>query len=97
MASGEVMSPAELLGLQEGANEAEVTAAFRRFARQHHPDAGGDPGVFRSGVAAYRQLRSESHATAGPEVTFVRRRKRRWSQIGTVLGRLRRTRYIDLT
>lgn len=45
-AQGEVSSLAEayhILGLEEGAGLAGVTAAFRRFAKEYHPDTrGGD-------------------------------------------------------
>ena len=29
--------------------------AFRAFVREHHPDRGGDPDVFKAGLAAYRR------------------------------------------
>lgn len=35
---------------------AEQRAAYRSFVRTHHPDRGGDPEVFRQGVARYRAL-----------------------------------------
>jgi hypothetical protein len=45
-------------------------AAFRAFARRHHPDVGGDPETFRRGVAAFRAGRSPFEAvvagSAGP-------------------------------
>ncbi|MBC3191440.1 hypothetical protein H7X46_10235 [Pseudonocardia sp. C8] len=34
----------------------EQRAAYRSFVRAHHPDRGGDPEVFRAGLAHYRAL-----------------------------------------
>lgn len=34
----------------------EQRAAYRAFVRTHHPDRGGDPEVFRDGLARYRAL-----------------------------------------
>ncbi|MEV1293429.1 hypothetical protein [Pseudonocardia sp. NPDC049635] len=34
----------------------EQRAAYRSFVRTHHPDRGGDPEVFRAGLARYRAL-----------------------------------------
>jgi hypothetical protein len=31
----------------------EQRAAFRAFVREHHPDRGGDPEVFRAGMARF--------------------------------------------
>lgn len=36
-----VMNPYEELGLQIGASTDEVKKAYRKLARQHHPDLGG--------------------------------------------------------
>jgi hypothetical protein len=46
-----------------------VTAAarFRAFARRHHPDVGGDPEVFRLGLAAFRAGRSPFAAVGEPD------------------------------
>ena len=35
-----------LIGLQPGANADQIKTAFRRLAKQHHPDAGGDQAKF---------------------------------------------------
>jgi curved DNA-binding protein CbpA len=42
-----------LLELKPGASKEEVKAAYRRLARQHHPDCGGDPAKFKEIQAAY--------------------------------------------
>ncbi len=44
-----------VLGVRPGAGRDEVDRAFRRAARFHHPDHGGDPSRFRSVVLA-RQI-----------------------------------------
>lgn len=41
-----------LLGLPPGASDHAIELAFRKAARRHHPDAGGDPAKFRSIVNA---------------------------------------------
>ncbi len=45
-----------VLGLPPGASNEEVESAFRRAARRHHPDAGGDPAKFRAIVDARNLL-----------------------------------------
>lgn len=44
-----------VLGLKAGASKEEVKAAYRRMARQHHPDCGGDPTRFKEIQAAYER------------------------------------------
>lgn len=34
----------------------EQRAAYRSFVRTHHPDRGGDPEVFRAGLARFRAM-----------------------------------------
>ncbi len=36
------------LGLEPGASDAQIESAFRKAARRHHPDVGGDPARFRA-------------------------------------------------
>jgi hypothetical protein len=53
-------------------------AAFRRWARENHPDVGGDPEVFAAGLQAAREGRlSDSAADPTPEerrtTVFVQR------------------------
>jgi hypothetical protein len=38
----------DVLGVPPSATQAEVRAAYRAAARNHHPDAGGDPGSMRA-------------------------------------------------
>ena len=38
---------AKILGLETTAGRAQVNAAFREKVKSAHPDAGGDPAVFR--------------------------------------------------
>ena len=45
-----------LLGLLPGASKRAIEAAFRRAARDCHPDAGGDPAKFRALVDARNLL-----------------------------------------
>lgn len=48
----------EQLQLREDASHADIRAAFRRQAAQHHPDRGGDPEQFRRAREAYELLQS---------------------------------------
>lgn len=41
-----------LLGLLPGSSDEEIESAFRKAARRHHPDMGGDPAKFRAIVDA---------------------------------------------
>ena len=47
----------DTLGVPADATKAEIKAAWKRYAGQHHPDKGGDPDVFKKGRAAYEVLR----------------------------------------
>ena len=46
----------ELLGLERGASQQAIKRAYRRLAKQHHPDLGGDVELFHRLDAAYRLL-----------------------------------------
>jgi DnaJ-domain-containing protein 1 len=41
------------LGLSAGATAQDIKAAYRRLAKLHHPDCGGDPEKFKEIQAAY--------------------------------------------
>lgn len=53
------------LGLQDPVERFEVVSAYRRLARQHHPDLGGDPDVFRSLTVARDLLLADARSDAG--------------------------------
>lgn len=56
-----------LLGLQDPVEPSEVVAAYRRLARQHHPDRGGDPDAFHALTRARDLLLAgtRSHGNGG--------------------------------
>lgn len=65
-------NPYRILGLAPGASQVEITRAYRRLVRQHHPDtAGGDTPLdhhrLAQILAAYRHLhpQSSSATTSG--------------------------------
>jgi curved DNA-binding protein CbpA len=45
------------LGVSAGASQAEIKAAWQRYAQKHHPDRGGDNAAFQRGRAAYEALK----------------------------------------
>jgi DnaJ-domain-containing protein 1 len=51
------MSPDRALGVGLGASQKEISVAYRRLARVHHPDVAGDEERMKWINAAYRELR----------------------------------------
>jgi hypothetical protein len=51
--------PRAVLGLPLDATRGEAQRAFRRLAKQTHPDAGGDAGAFRAVAGAWAHLGPE--------------------------------------
>jgi hypothetical protein len=47
-----------VLGLPVDATKGEAQRAFRRLAKQTHPDVGGDPAAFRAVAGAWADLAS---------------------------------------
>lgn len=45
-----------VLGVQQNASEQEIKSAYRKLARQHHPDVGGDEDSFKTIAEAYEIL-----------------------------------------
>jgi hypothetical protein len=50
------IDPHDVLGVPEGATLEEIREAYRRKAKAHHPDAGGETWAFRILVQAYENL-----------------------------------------
>ena len=48
--------PRSVLGLRRDATRGEAQRAFRRLAKQTHPDAGGDAAAFRAVAGAWADL-----------------------------------------
>lgn len=48
--------PRAVLGLPVDATRGEAQRAFRRLAKETHPDAGGDPAAFRAVASAWADL-----------------------------------------
>ena len=50
------MNPYEVLGVKQGASEAEAKKAFKKLAMKHHPDRGGDEKKFQEVKEAYERI-----------------------------------------
>jgi len=50
------MNHYETLGVAQNATPDEIKSAFRKLAKQHHPDVGGDQGRFQAISVAYNTL-----------------------------------------
>jgi curved DNA-binding protein CbpA len=51
-----VLNPYETLGVDKNATMSTIKAQYRRLAKLHHPDAGGDPEEFQRLAMAYSVL-----------------------------------------
>ena len=50
----------DMLGVSENASDREVKQAFKKLAKQHHPDRGGDTIKFKEANEAYDTLKNPS-------------------------------------
>lgn len=50
------MNPYETLGVEPGASDKEIKSAFKKLAKKHHPDVGGDEQKFKEINEAYSIL-----------------------------------------
>ena len=74
----------DLLGVPADADRHQIERAFRRLARIHHPDRGGDAGRFTAVVAARDRLLGKADAS-GDQVIVVRTRP--WRRVVRVVQR----------
>jgi len=51
-----ISNPYEILGIQQGASEADIKKAYRDLARKAHPDKGGTEAEFKQINEAYTQI-----------------------------------------
>ena len=57
----------DVLGLEPGADDAEIEQAYKRLIKQHHPDReGGDSGRAADIIRAYREIRAERNLKDHP-------------------------------
>ena len=61
------LSPAQILGVEEGCSPQEVKAAYRRKVLKAHPDKGGSVTAFLQLQRAYRKLTLEPESDERPE------------------------------
>ena len=54
---GELNALAALGGLRANATKDEITAAYKKLAKEHHPDKGGDDEMFKQIHTAYAVLK----------------------------------------
>jgi len=59
----------QVLGVPPAAGADTVKRAYRRLAREHHPDLGGDPDIFHQLQQAFEQLSVDAPASRPPVVS----------------------------
>jgi curved DNA-binding protein len=61
------MDPYKILGVEPGASEKDIKAAFKKLAKKHHPDVGGDEAKFKEINAAYSMLTDKNPHNRPPD------------------------------
>ena len=51
-------NPYDILGVDNSSSDADIKTAYRRMAKKHHPDAGGDEKHFAEISNAYDQIKN---------------------------------------
>ena len=51
--------PYNILGVSRSSNDAEIKSAYRKLAKQHHPDIGGDQDKFSEINGAYDSIKDQ--------------------------------------
>lgn len=64
LGGGNQQQARQVLGVGADATADEIKAAYRQLAKQHHPDAGGDPERFHQIQQAYELLQQPAAVTA---------------------------------
>ena len=62
----------EVLGVGSDADQSEIQRAYRKLARQHHPDVNKDP----SAEARFKEISEAYDVLSDPELRAVRRVRR---------------------
>lgn len=62
-----MMNPYQVLGVPVGADEDTVKKAYKRLAKLHHPDLGGDGEKFKEVNEAYEAITKGSYVIEMPK------------------------------
>lgn len=65
-------NPYQVLGLKVGATPDEVKKAYRRLAKKHHPDLGGDSELFKEINKAYDDIINGRYVVELPKHSHLR-------------------------